>query len=60
MRFNTQSDSCRKCDAFNVRIKAAAGETQGEIKREQELHHRKAEAARMGMRHDAEIAKNRL
>lgn len=51
------SDSCRKCDGFNVRVKAAAGETQGKIKREQELRHRKAEAARMEKKHDAEIAK---
>ncbi|CAG9839324.1 unnamed protein product [Diabrotica balteata] len=42
------SDSCRKCDAFNVKIKAAIANNEEchIIQAEQELHQRKAEAAR--------------
>lgn len=54
------SDSCRKCDAFDIKIKAATADGQEcvAIKAEQELHQRKAEAARQGMRNDAEAAKS--
>lgn len=54
------SDSCRKCDAFDIKIKAAKenGQDNQQLLVEQELHHRKAEAARLGMKHDAEAAKS--
>lgn len=53
------TDSCRKCDAFEIKIKAAEKDSKEyeELKRSQEIHHRKAEAARMGMKRDAEAAK---
>lgn len=53
------SDSCRKCDAFDIKIKAAAvdGDDCKEVKKDQELHLRKAEAARAGMKEDSEKAK---
>lgn len=43
------SDSCQKCDAFEIKIKAAEkdGRTCEEIRRERELHHRKAESEKM-------------
>lgn len=53
------SDSCRKCDAFNVKIQASENDEEREkIKAEQELHHRKAQAARDGMKKDTELARH--
>jgi len=52
------SDSCRKCDAFNIKIKAAETEANKEdLKQELELHQRKASSARTGLQNDTKLAK---
>lgn len=52
------TDSCRRCDEFQVKLKQATGEERRKLEFEKELHHRKAEAARDGMKMDAERGKN--
>ncbi|KAL4153089.1 hypothetical protein QTP88_000922 [Uroleucon formosanum] len=53
------SDSCRKCDAYAIKIKAAESEAHtNNLKQELELHQRKAMSARTGLQNDTELAKN--
>ena len=53
------SDSCRKCDAYDIKIKAAESEAhRNNLKQELELHQRKAISARTGLQSDTELAKN--
>lgn len=53
------SDSCRKCDAYNIKIKAAQTEAlKANLNQELELHQRKASSARTGLQYDTELAKN--
>lgn len=53
------SDSWRKCDAYNIIIKAAETETiKDNFKQELELHWRKARSARTELQNDIELAKN--
>ena len=53
------SDSCRKCDAYAIKIKAAETEADKQnLKQELELHQRKASSARNGLQKDTELAKN--
>lgn len=53
------SDSCRKCDAYAIKIKAAETEAdKRNLEQELELHQRKASSARTGLQRDTELAKN--
>lgn len=53
-----RKDTCKRCDAFNIRLEATAyEETKQQIKRDRELHQRKTDAARQRMNSDAEKAK---
>jgi len=53
------SDSCRKCDAYDIKIKATESEAhKNNLKQELELHQRKASSARTGLQSDTELAKN--
>ncbi|CAG9829829.1 unnamed protein product [Diabrotica balteata] len=52
------SDSCRRCDEFEQKIKTETSEvTLASLKLEKELHLRKAESARAGMALDSELGK---
>lgn len=51
------SDSCRRCDEFEQKIKVESESTLASVKLEKELHLRKAESARTGMASDAELGK---
>ena len=52
------SDSCRRCDSFKMSIMACTDERKKkELEFEKELHLRKAEEAREGMREDRELAR---
>ncbi|KAG8274934.1 hypothetical protein J6590_097049 [Homalodisca vitripennis] len=52
------TDSCRKCDACNIKLKSLPETEQRPVKIEQELHWRLAESARTGYRVDAEKGKD--
>lgn len=52
------TDSCRKCDNFNIKLKATPTTEQNPIKIEQELHWRQAEFARTEMKEDAKKGKD--
>nr|CAI5827678.1 unnamed protein product [Callosobruchus analis] len=53
------TDSCKLCDSLEQKIKFAQNETTlKELKASKELYLRKAEAARAGMKKDAEIGKS--
>ncbi|CAG9764579.1 unnamed protein product [Ceutorhynchus assimilis] len=55
------SDSCRKCDAYAIKIKAAETEADKRyLEQDLELHQRKASSARNGLQKDTELAKNNL
>lgn len=52
------SDSCKKCDYFNMKLKCLTNDDEKSIiETERELHHRKAESAREAMKLDAREAK---
>ena len=52
------SDSCKKCDSFNMKLKFLTDDGEKAIiENEKQLHHRKAEKAREGMKLDATEAK---
>ncbi|KAJ8975146.1 hypothetical protein NQ317_012423 [Molorchus minor] len=51
------TDSCKKCDLFNVQIKTVHGARKQQLEFEQELHQRKAQSARDGLRSDTALAK---
>ncbi|CAG9838807.1 unnamed protein product [Diabrotica balteata] len=51
------TDTCKRCDAYNMKIKSCVGVDKSRMEREKELHLRKVEAARSGMKEDA--AKNK-
>lgn len=50
-------DTCPKYDAFEMQIKHGTSEERHQIEIERDLHHKKAEAARNGMKKDAEEGK---
>lgn len=53
------TDSCKKCDLFENKIKFLSdGDEKRQIELERNLHHRKADCARDGMRQDGDLAKN--
>ncbi|XP_074028086.1 uncharacterized protein [Leptinotarsa decemlineata] len=52
------TDSCKKCDLFEVKIKAADTESRGKLETERELHQKKAKSARDSLKRDTEMAKN--
>lgn len=53
------SDSCKKCDMFNMRLKyLTSNEEKIEIENEREVHQRKADSARAGMTFDGNKAKD--
>lgn len=60
LRFHAPiSDCCKKCDLFNNKIKCAESEQlKQELQREQELHQRKADSARQGLKDDTALAKS--
>lgn len=52
------TDSCKKCDLYNMQIKSTADELlKHRLEIERELHQRKAESAREGLKKDTELAK---
>lgn len=51
------TDSCKKCDLFNVQIKVADETRKQQVEFEKELHQRKAQSARDGLRNDTVLAK---
>lgn len=52
------TDTCKKCDSYNIKIKSTTSEEKLALEREKELHLRMAEAARNGMKEDAVKDKN--
>lgn len=53
------TDSCKKCDGFNVKIAAASSEEdKRQLETERELHQRKADSARKGLQEDTLLAKS--
>ncbi|CAG9773480.1 unnamed protein product [Ceutorhynchus assimilis] len=50
------TDSCRKCDEFNNKLKVTEGEEKRNLEIEKELHLRKAELARSEIKKDGEKA----
>lgn len=51
-------DSCKKCDSFNMKLKFLTNDDEKSIiENERELHQRKAESARYGMKLDATKSK---
>lgn len=52
-------DSCKRCDSYKIKLQACDDEkVKQEIKKEKELHQKKAEMARNGMKFDSDFAKN--
>ena len=52
-----RSDTCKTCEELKVKIAATDDETEeNNLKRDLELHHRKAEAARKAMDADSQVA----
>lgn len=52
------TDSCKRCDLFQNKIKFLTNlEEIRQLENERDLHHRKADSARNGMKRDGEIAK---
>lgn len=52
------TDSCKRCDLFNIKIKATTEEvTRRNLEIEKELHQRKAQSARDSLKRDTEMAK---
>lgn len=52
------SDSCKRCDLFENKIKFSTDEVEKrQIENERDLHHRKADCARDGMKRHGDIAK---
>jgi len=52
------SDSCKKCDMFNMKLKYLTNnEEKIEIENEREVHQRKSDSARAGMKFDGNKAK---
>ena len=49
------SDTCKKCDAFNIRLQVSSGSELQDVKQHKEIHLRKAEGARHGIKSDAEL-----
>ena len=47
------TDTCKRCDSYNIKIKSSTGEEKSTLETEKELHLRMAEAARNGMKEDA-------
>lgn len=52
------SDSCKKCDLFNIKIKSTVDEViKRQLEIERELHQRKAQSARDSLQQDAQLSK---
>ncbi|CAG9840732.1 unnamed protein product [Diabrotica balteata] len=53
------TDSCKKCDLFEVKIKAATSESSKNLETEKKINQNKAKSARDSLKRDTEMAKNR-
>lgn len=51
------TDSCRRCDEFNNKLKVTEGEEKRSLETQKELHLRKADLARQEMKKDGDEAK---